>query len=541
MAGLISAFVELPGASNHEDFKFPWSLDDINHLVSDRKGTRSRQKNKYTNDVQNSFAEPTFLEDYGKPTAAGPSLAGNPEPNYPQAPRPSAVNPQPGGPTDAQANGLKKSLKYVTGLVKQKIVSLEEKAASYNFNENPNMAGQTNRSPAPSPDLTQGRNTTDRMPTSHTQMNEFSEEDELDAKGHHSQRKKQILETRPVRFENQEAYQSKQGNSTGPPRYYQNLDESCTPDVRRSPAKKEVQAVFETSSSRRKGSTKLKQTEAQRAGANVRGSSSTKLEDPSKMERTSASRLSNGIGPKVQIAESKAKIPTLVHNDLQIHGDENLLCTLKRFKTIFLLDDSASMASNGNWAEGIRVLAELVKEALLYDTEGIELKFLNSESHFKSLKSASSLIRKLKTIQPTGDSTPTETKVEEILRPYIQVLEAQKSRQRPLPKPLNLVIITDGIPDDIDSFISIIRLVSSKLDAGHFPLNQIGIQFVQIGAEKQVSRVLKFLDNHLQKRYGISRDMIDTTQFTGLIDKAFVIKCLLGGINRRIDRMQTSS
>jgi hypothetical protein len=62
----------------------------------------------------------------------------------------------------------------------------------------------------------------------------------------------------------------------------------------------------------------------------------------------------------------------------------------------------------------------------------------------------------------------------------------QKSKQHPLPKPLNLVIITDGIPDDIDTFISIISHVSSTLDAGHFPLNQIGIQFVQIGSDRLV-------------------------------------------------------
>jgi hypothetical protein len=68
----------------------------------------------------------------------------------------------------------------------------------------------------------------------------------------------------------------------------------------------------------------------------------------------------------------------------------------------------------------------------------------------------------------------------------IEILEMQKSRNQPLLKPLNLVVITDGIPDDIDSFISIISHVSSKLDAGHFPLNQIGIQFVQIGDEKYV-------------------------------------------------------
>ena len=68
-----------------------------------------------------------------------------------------------------------------------------------------------------------------------------------------------------------------------------------------------------------------------------------------------------------------------------------------------------------------------------------------------------------------------------------------KSMHHPLPKPLNLVIITDGIPDDIDTFISIISHVSSTLDAGHFPLNQIGIQFVQIGSDRFADPVLPSL------------------------------------------------
>ncbi|OAV90759.1 hypothetical protein PTTG_06070 [Puccinia triticina 1-1 BBBD Race 1] len=535
MAGMISAFVELPGASNHEDFKFPWSLDEINHLVSDRKA--NRQEKKKSQAVQSQFSESDSREHYGKRTAPGPSLAPDPQSKYyPQASRPSATTPNPGGPTQEPNISLKKSLKYVTGLVKQKIVCLEEKAALLSYNESPNVVAPIKTLPTSPSDPMQRKKTSERR--TEEDIN-FAEEDMLESKANYSYQKSQKLEMRSELYENHKAYPSAQGSSTFPPGYYQTWAEIPAQEGDGTPRIKQAQRSVEMNKGKRKDDTRKKQPKqdkGEKSSSNMAGGLRKKVEDPVKMEE----RPSTGSSKKVQAPESKSKTTSLGANDLQIHDDENLLSTLKRFKTIFLVDDSASMATNGHWEEAVRVLVELAKEASQHDTDGLDLQFLNSESHFKNIK-ASSLLRKFKTIQPTGDSTPTETKVEEILRPYIETLEIQKARHQPLSKPLNLVIITDGIPDDIDSFISIISHVSSKLDDGHFPLNQIGIQFLQIGAEKRVSRVLKILDNHLQKRYGISRDMIDTTQFTGVIDEAFIVKCLLGGINRRVDRIQYTS
>ncbi|KAA1076909.1 hypothetical protein PGT21_023728 [Puccinia graminis f. sp. tritici] len=537
MAGMISAFVELPGASNHEDFKFPWSLDEINHLVSDRKA--NRQKKTTSHDVQDEFQESGLREDFGKQVAPGAPEAQSKY--YSQAPRPSTTNPNPGGPTQEPNSSLKNSFKYVTGLVKQKIVSLEEKAALLNYVESPNAIGQSKTSPASSSNRTQMK----KPPVRSTERKE--EPVHFHAENHkpnnYSYSESQNLERLSERYENPEAYQSAPGPSTLPPGYYQNSDAMPAQESLRTPEKKVAKEAAKIKSKRKDATRKAQpnQPGTEKADSSMPKDLRENAEETRRMEESSSHRPPTGSKTKMKASESKARTPTLGANDFQIHGDENLLSTLKRFKTIFLLDDSASMASNGHWEKAISLLAELVKEASHYDTEGIDLQFLNSNTHFKNIKGPSSLLRKFKSIQPTGDSTPTETKVEELLRPYIEILEMQKSRNQPLSKPLNLVIITDGIPDDIDSFISIISHVSSKLDAGHFPLNQVGIQFVQIGDEKRVSRVLKILDNHLQKRYGVSRDMIDTTQFSGITDQAFIVKCLLGGINRRVDRMQVPS
>jgi hypothetical protein len=56
-----------------------------------------------------------------------------------------------------------------------------------------------------------------------------------------------------------------------------------------------------------------------------------------------------------------------------------------------------------------------------------------------------------KRVQPVGESTPTEVRVEDLLSPYVDACEHAKSRGTQLPKPLNLLVITDGQPDDPDS------------------------------------------------------------------------------------------
>jgi len=82
----------------------------------------------------------------------------------------------------------------------------------------------------------------------------------------------------------------------------------------------------------------------------------------------------------------------------------------------------------------------------------------------------------------------------------------------------------------------VIVSAARRLDAGHFPLTQVGIQFVQIGNSPDATAFLNELDNGLTERYKI-RDIVDTTPYLGSeLNGEIIIKILLGGINRRVDR-----
>ncbi|KIK73888.1 hypothetical protein PAXRUDRAFT_836124 [Paxillus rubicundulus Ve08.2h10] len=101
-------------------------------------------------------------------------------------------------------------------------------------------------------------------------------------------------------------------------------------------------------------------------------------------------------------------------------------------------------------------------------------------------------------------------------------------------KPVNFIVITDGVPTDepLDSIVAL----ASRLDRGNYPLTQVGIQFVQIGNDKQATKFLAELDDDLSQSHNI-RDIVDTTPYFGAeLTAEMLIKILLGGINRRVDR-----
>lgn len=83
---------------------------------------------------------------------------------------------------------------------------------------------------------------------------------------------------------------------------------------------------------------------------------------------------------------------------------------------------------------------------------------------------------------------------------------------------------------------------------------QLGIQLVQIGRGEEAKSYLNRLDNALTEKYQIrvslvspfyiclqshldfSQDIVDTTPYFGQISHDALIKIMLGGINRKMDR-----
>ena len=99
-------------------------------------------------------------------------------------------------------------------------------------------------------------------------------------------------------------------------------------------------------------------------------------------------------------------------------------------------------------------------------------------------------------MRPLG-GTPTGTRLNQILKPYIselaESLERQAHGHEATVKPLNIIVITDGVPsDDVES---VIVSAARKLDGMSAEPWQVGVQFFQVGREPEARAMLTDLDD----------------------------------------------
>ncbi|KAF9695364.1 hypothetical protein EKO04_006353 [Ascochyta lentis] len=209
---------------------------------------------------------------------------------------------------------------------------------------------------------------------------------------------------------------------------------------------------------------------------------------------------------------------------------------LKSFDTIFLIDDSGSMAGR-SWRETGKALETITPICTERDADGIDIFFLNhpDSSLYKNVTTAGTVIEIFQTVQP-GGATPTGQRLQKILKPYLE--RYQKNPETT--KPINVIVITDGEPsDDVEAPIVAAAKKLDKLDA---PAWQVGIQFFQVGKESGAREALKQLDDGLREASGDDelRDIVDTVPFTGNDDAeltgAGIMKAVLGAVNRKLDR-----
>ncbi|KAL7821376.1 hypothetical protein V8C44DRAFT_7433 [Trichoderma aethiopicum] len=224
---------------------------------------------------------------------------------------------------------------------------------------------------------------------------------------------------------------------------------------------------------------------------------------------------------------------------------------LAYFDTVFVIDDSGSMTVDNRWNDVQKVLRSITPICTAYDKDGIDVYFLNhrnyaelgtrtdnkAEGGYYNINDAATVDRIFQETIPNG-ATPTGTRLDEILKPYIRSLEDAKRTGEQV-KPVNIIVITDGEatvdPEDI-----IVRH-ARRLDQLGAPSHQVGIQFFQVGNSSRAKEWLQELDDQL-KRHGI-RDMVDTVTWGGFAGRLFkrlspdtILKTVLGGVVRRLDR-----
>ncbi|KAK4701926.1 hypothetical protein P7C70_g4300, partial [Phenoliferia sp. Uapishka_3] len=204
---------------------------------------------------------------------------------------------------------------------------------------------------------------------------------------------------------------------------------------------------------------------------------------------------------------------------------EDSFATLGRYDVILLVDDSPSMVDW--WQETKDALMGLVTKCVTYDKDGIELFFLNNDTHLEHVTDASTIREAFDTVVPSG-STPTGLQLDEILRPYVESLEdAKAAKTGQKIKPLVVVVLTDGRADDSDLVREIVVEMAQRLDDIRAPPRQLGISIIQIGDDPDATDFLRELDDDLKAEAGV-RDIVATVPFSGRLSTDFVLKAALG-------------
>jgi uncharacterized protein YegL len=227
--------------------------------------------------------------------------------------------------------------------------------------------------------------------------------------------------------------------------------------------------------------------------------------------------------------------PSQLGSNAAFHAD-NAYAFLDKFDTVFLIDDSGSMAG-ARWRQTADALMTVTPVCTAHDADGIDILFLNAaeQPSHKNVNSACAVQRIFNTVRPSG-ATFTGMRLHDILTEYLRTYE----RAPKTTKPINIICITDGAPsDEVES--PIIK-AAQKLDRLDAPAWQVGIQFFQVGNDVEATKHLRQLDDELAEISGDAnlRDMVDTVPYTDTDGAKLtgdgILKVVLGAVTRRLDR-----
>jgi hypothetical protein len=206
------------------------------------------------------------------------------------------------------------------------------------------------------------------------------------------------------------------------------------------------------------------------------------------------------------------------------NNDENSgFSQLSQFDTIFVVDDTGSMQLAANsketytsqtksrWDILTRALQYIANIATMYDSDGLDIHFLiSTKLNRKNVRSGEEILALLKQVnlEKSVGGTYMNPPLAELLGPHLIKYQQHSNRkvagqETAPPKPLNIIVLTDGKADDEKALKRLLVRTAKQLDEMFAPDSQIGIQFLQVGDDKDAAAFLKHLDNELEDTYEI--------------------------------------
>ena len=141
---------------------------------------------------------------------------------------------------------------------------------------------------------------------------------------------------------------------------------------------------------------------------------------------------------------------------------------------------------------------------------GIDISFVYDRTKDKrNIRSGQELLSLLAEIDvESSDDAPLRKVVWDVLNGYLVEYKRWgilKRLNSPVqaPKPLNLIVVTDGCTEDREDVEAALIRAARELPRLDIPEFHVGVEFLQIGDDEQGTKWLRFLDDRLLGTYGI--------------------------------------
>ena len=227
-------------------------------------------------------------------------------------------------------------------------------------------------------------------------------------------------------------------------------------------------------------------------------------------KRDSTLRLENnqylGIGRSTNIGDIPR--PAIGAGSRQLGEPE--FFKLTRYITVFLVDDSSSMEDIPEegislWSDTTRCLAKCA--GLVLGARGrLKVHFFNSTRSRENISGVPEL-QELCRFTPRGD-TPTYQRLKGHLDGFLEDFTPLTAKQRDAHSGLNLIIFTDGAPEDpFEDIEEAIVDTARELDKFRAEKYKVGVQFVQIGNDESVTNFFQRIDDEIKGDNGLKRDV----------------------------------
>jgi Mg-chelatase subunit ChlD len=194
---------------------------------------------------------------------------------------------------------------------------------------------------------------------------------------------------------------------------------------------------------------------------------------------------------------------------------------LKNYDIVLLLDKSGSMSTNdmpggrSRWDAAKELTIAVANKCVQFDQDGITvIPFAGSFKRYDNV-TGTDVVEKIFNEQEPQGSTDTAKVVKSVLDGYF----ADRK------KPVIVLCVTDGTPDDQKALSSVIIEATKKMEKDE----EIGISFFQIGSDPAATKFLKSLDDDLTSQ-GAKFDIVDT-KTTEELENMTITEAVLAALN----------